>query len=79
MLAVLEIGLDLAEGAAEMSNSAPGAVKPFFSCTLTEPPRAFRPNTGLEPSMFSLLIAKVGMRSKFTVSPKAWLKRTPFM
>src|ERR1700676_2339913 len=51
---------------------------PFFSWTLTAPPSAFRPKTGLAASIFTDLMAAGGIKSQFTVSPKASLKRAPF-
>ncbi len=58
--------------------SVPCQVKPFFIWMLTAPPIALRPNTGLPVTMSMRWIAEGGIRSNWTVSPKASLMRTPF-
>ena len=45
---------------------------------LTAPPSALSPNTGLLLVTVMVLIATVGMKSQFSVSPNASLTRTPF-
>ena len=60
------------------SISVPWKLKPSRIVTVTAPPSALRPNTGLAPTMVMPSMALSGRKSQLTMSPKDSSMRTPF-